>query len=210
MSMLSDADLRVLMEGNPRDLEYRLVDRLASARAAARRALQIAELQRDAVRETLGEVISERDAALRRIAALEGALAMVRDSAMQCASRRQPAPSGGGGAMTDTVVDLALLETVARAATPGPWTYQHALTDEEAGMAGGVPARVVAESPDHEDDEEGLLLVVVEDLAECDARHIAAWNPRVALALLERVRQLEEDLAAAREALGLAIRAGRA
>lgn len=88
------------------------------------------------------------------------------------------------------------------------WVVTGPLTDEEAGMAGGVPAEVRALVPD----PEGFADYV--EVADCGptsadakrAEYIVAAQPRVVRALLAEIEHLEavnaslrRDLAAARD-----------
>lgn len=75
------------------------------------------------------------------------------------------------------VIDLDAIERVARAATPGPWRWDH--EDMTLSGSGGLVACGDGERI-HIDDE--------------DAEHIAQCSPDVVLALVARIRELEERL----------------
>ena len=78
--------------------------------------------------------------------------------------------------MNLTKEDIDALEDAAKKATPGPWCVQH----PNAGVRGLEVA-----------DRTGLEQICA-DLTEPRARYIAAANPAVVLALINKVRELEQ------------------
>lgn len=87
--------------------------------------------------------------------------------------------------MTDRI-DIEALEAVAKAATPGPWTWHETETycDGRRHPAGRLNGPAYA--PDYEDSV----------LCRGDAAFVAALNPTVALALLTEIRQARAALLA--------------
>jgi hypothetical protein len=93
-----------------------------------------------------------------------------------------------------TLPPLAHLRAVAEAATPGPWTVLPRCDNAEPDRACGVTSdhvergrrRGVFQSDAYDECSHPVSLA--------DALHIATFSPSVALALLARVRELEEGL----------------
>lgn len=92
-------------------------------------------------------------------------------------------------------IDLDELERLAKAATPGPW---HAFSQQKpweiydcrwAVGSGHMHALAVLDAP-----QTSAALRV-----KADAQHIAAANPETVLALVERVRELEQGLKVIRD-----------
>jgi hypothetical protein len=94
-------------------------------------------------------------------------------------------------------LDLDHLEQVAKAATPGPWEILNRCDNVEPDRACGV-------TTDHRDEYGHIRGIFQTDAYdECshpvslaDAAHIAAFSPSTALALVARMRELEQDLSA--------------
>jgi hypothetical protein len=87
-----------------------------------------------------------------------------------------PAPPGRLDTVTDSPVDLDKLETLAKAATPGPWTHKSDINGLSNFVYQGssMRRRQVARTLKLSDDS--------------DAAFIAALNPSVALAIIAEVR----------------------
>ena len=77
--------------------------------------------------------------------------------------------------MTD--LDLDALEAVARAATPGPWTYKPTIL--------GLPNTTVMAGDDQ------LGYIGVGHFLAPNATHIAAFDPPTVLALIAKLREAE-------------------
>ena len=74
-------------------------------------------------------------------------------------------------------LDLDALEAVARAATPGPWTYKPTIL--------GLPNTTVMAGDDQ------LGYICVGHFLAPNATHIAAFDPPTVLALITRIREAE-------------------
>lgn len=85
-------------------------------------------------------------------------------------------------------IDLDGLEKLAKAATPGPWTWDELMTpfynDPEGRSCGGEATGVAEIVQDGRDDA-----VVIERAGLCDAAYIAAANPATVLALIALARR---------------------
>ena len=83
-------------------------------------------------------------------------------------------------------LDLDALEAVARAATPGPWTYKPTIL--------GLPNTTVMAG----DDQLGYM--GVGHFLAPNATHVATFDPPTVLALIAKLREAEAVIAAARHA----------
>jgi len=85
--------------------------------------------------------------------------------------------------MTNIQLDLEDLERKARAAFTGPWTAANSNPSDYCAVL--------------YDDNTGDMYEVCDDCTPVTASHIAANSPPVTLALIARIRRLEEELARA-------------
>lgn len=101
--------------------------------------------------------------------------------------------------MTAPDLDLAALRKVAEAATPGPWRHPDhgSVFAADSEQPDGTHV-AVARCGDEWVPSGGLMCW---RQAKANATHIAAFNPAVALALLDRLDAAERELAQLRDAL---------
>jgi hypothetical protein len=88
---------------------------------------------------------------------------------------------------------LTNLLDLARAAAPGPWEFEHRHTDRRYG--GHVYSKV-EEGPGEFEAFDGSYhgRLIAESLSREHATYFAALSPEVVIALVERIRELEEGI----------------
>lgn len=84
-------------------------------------------------------------------------------------------------------IDLDDLERKAQAATPGNWTAITPPNDVDGCSTGAVVAAVAPRQRVYKDHRGGIAV-------EANRQHIAAASPPVVLALIERIRELEDGI----------------